>query len=122
MDDASRAEYQHMARMPDRTKNKSYYAEMEVALLKRIKECRAKNETVTTQSIRDMARQELRRLSNNDEEKVNAFIQWMGLQFLEAKRETGQRGPFAAKEAGTIEYSEATVIQATGRSRVRRRR
>ncbi|CAB9496533.1 expressed unknown protein [Seminavis robusta] len=73
LDDAARTEYQHMARMPDRTKNKSYYAEMEEALEKRLEERRAQNLTVSTQTIRDLAREELKRLTNNDPEKVNAF-------------------------------------------------
>jgi Tc5 transposase DNA-binding domain len=73
MEDALRDEYKDMAKMHDRTKNKSCYAAMEVALVQRIEECRHRHQVITNATVKEMAREELRRLTNNDEEKVNGF-------------------------------------------------
>ena len=74
MADAGNSDYKDMSRMTDRTKNKSYYADMEEALLVRMEDCRNKHVSVNTKTIRTMAKEELKKLVGKDDpEKVKNF-------------------------------------------------
>jgi hypothetical protein len=68
MRDVNNSAYRDMARMPDRSKNKSYYAEMEVGLVKRLEECRRQKLTISTNMIRELAKEELAKVAKSEEE------------------------------------------------------
>lgn len=86
--DAGNSEYKDMSRMTDRTKNKSYYADMEEALVKRMEECREDRVSVNTKLIRTMAKEELKKLEGDDNsEKVKKFKASNGWVYNFLKRE-----------------------------------
>jgi hypothetical protein len=122
MEDAARAEYQHVVKMHDRSKSKSHYAEMEVALTKRIEECLQRGEVITQQAVQDMAREELRRLTNNDEEKVKAFKASAGwvTKFLQRLKRQAAEEQFQRKKRARLKRDspvapdEESVEEASG--------